>query len=77
LIDRMSEVGADPDMQTAAGAPLVAGFAEVVDQVIGDFMTDLSVFEQAIARVDALADQGLSEPACEYLRNHSRSGQAL
>ena len=57
LIDRMSEVGADPDMQTAAGAPLVAGFAEVVDQVIGDFMTDLSVFEQAIARVDALADQ--------------------
>jgi hypothetical protein len=30
-----------------------------------------------VARLDALADQGLSEPACEYLRNHSRSGQAL
>ena len=30
-----------------------------------------------VARLDALADQGLSEPACEHLRNHSRSGQVL
>ena len=30
-----------------------------------------------VARLDALADQGLSEPACQHLRNHSRSGQVL
>lgn len=57
LIDRISELGADPQSQTAVDAPLMKGLAEVVDQVIGDFITDLSVFERAILQVDALARQ--------------------
>ena len=30
-----------------------------------------------VTRLDALAREGLAEPACDTLRNHSRTGQAL
>ena len=30
-----------------------------------------------VTRLDALAREGLAEPACDTLSNHSRTGQAL
>ena len=57
LIDRISELGVDPDQDLAAHGALVAGIAVIVDQVIAEFVTDLAVFEQGIAQVNTLGEQ--------------------
>lgn len=55
LIDRISELGADPDIDTAAGASFVAGLAELIGRLLVDFDDDLEAFEDAIEQVDELA----------------------
>lgn len=55
LIDRISDLGADPDADTATGSELLAGLSGVVDRVIASFVTDLVVFETGLAEVEALA----------------------
>jgi hypothetical protein len=70
LIDRISDLGADPDADTASGAPLVSGLGCVMDRVIAEFVTDLSVFEDALLQVDALARE-------EGERRTAKRAQAL
>ena len=55
LIDRISDLGADPDADTTAGAALQIGLSSVMDRVIAEFVTDLTVFESALTQVDTLA----------------------
>jgi hypothetical protein len=52
MIDRISDVGADPDADVAPGSPLIEGLGRVVDRIIAEFDADLAVFDEAI---DALA----------------------
>ncbi|MEZ5729913.1 MAG: DUF1631 family protein [Burkholderiaceae bacterium] len=55
LIDRVTEVCADPDAQVEPGSPLIVGLARIVDGLVSGFDRDLGVFEQAIRQIDALA----------------------
>ena len=57
LIDRISEVAADPDADLAIGSELVKGVESVVESVLQNFEQDLSIFDQARSRIDELAAQ--------------------
>lgn len=55
LIDRISEVAADPDIDLAPGGPLVKGLESVVEWVLLNFDQDLATFDEARERIEALA----------------------
>jgi hypothetical protein len=55
LLDRISDVGADPDVDLAPGAPLVQGLGEVIDRIVAEFDSDLTIFDDALERIEALA----------------------
>jgi hypothetical protein len=57
LIDRITQLAADPDVDLAVDAPLVKGLSKVIDQLIAEFATDLSSFLSAIDRIDELHQQ--------------------
>jgi len=63
LIDRISDVGADPDFDSDDGSPMLTGFGALLTEVIGTFHTDLQVFEDAIAKVDAIEREELARHA--------------
>lgn len=56
LIDRISDVGADPDVDLERGSPMSEGLARVVDRIVAEFDADLSIFEQSIKEIEALAN---------------------
>jgi hypothetical protein len=55
LIDRISDVGADPDADLGRGSPMTEGLARVVDCIIAEFDADLSIFERCLEEIEALA----------------------
>ena len=55
LIDRVIDLATDPDADYGAQSTLVAGVADIVDWILGNFDDDLAVFDEAMARFDALA----------------------
>ena len=55
LIDRISEVAADPDIDLSPGGQLVKGLEAVVEWVLLNFDQDLSTFDEARERIDGLA----------------------
>jgi hypothetical protein len=63
LIDRITEVAADPDAELAAGSALVTGVEEVVESVLLGFDCDLGIFDDARERVEALAAEELARRA--------------
>ena len=63
LIDRITELAADPDAELAAGSPLVKGVEEVVERVLLEFDRDLAIFDEARERIEALAADELARRA--------------
>jgi hypothetical protein len=63
LIDRISDVGADPDADSGGASPMLAGFDALLTEVIGTFNTDLQVFEDAIEKVEAIEREELARHA--------------
>jgi hypothetical protein len=55
LIDRISDVGADPDADLGRGSPMTEGLARVVDRIVAEFDADLSMFERCLEEIEALA----------------------
>ncbi|RIK98342.1 MAG: hypothetical protein DCC72_01710 [Burkholderiales bacterium] len=55
LIDRVTDLATDPDADYGAESTLGAGVADIVDWILGNFDDDLAVFDEAMARFDALA----------------------
>lgn len=55
LIDRVTDIATDPDADFGAGSALAAGVTDIVDWIIADFDDDLAIFDDAMARFDALA----------------------
>ncbi|UCE30151.1 MAG: DUF1631 family protein [Burkholderiales bacterium] len=54
LIDRMTELGADPEVEVGPESLLVRGLAEIVDWILENFDNDLGTFQQALARIEEL-----------------------
>ncbi len=57
LIDRISEIAADPDAELAAGSELVTGIEAVVEGLLQNFDRDLAVFDAAREQVERLAGE--------------------
>jgi hypothetical protein len=55
LIDRISDVGADPDADLAPGSPLIAGLTGVVDRILEEFDADLALFDEALEAIERFA----------------------
>ncbi|MFZ4759708.1 MAG: DUF1631 family protein, partial [Burkholderiaceae bacterium] len=66
LIDRISDVGADPDADLAPGAPLIVGLGGIVDRIIAEFDAYLSVFDQAFSSIEALAREAAERRAAQF-----------
>jgi len=65
LIDRISDIGADPDADLAPGAPLIVGLSRVVDRIIAEFDADLSVFDQALSSIESLVREATERRAAQ------------
>lgn len=63
LIDRISDVGADPDFDSGSASPMLTGFDALLTEVIWTFKTDLQVFEDAIEKVEAIEREELARHA--------------
>lgn len=57
LIDRIAEIGSDPDSDVSEGSDLMVGLRSIVDRVIVSFDTDVEVFVQATQSTDELSRQ--------------------
>jgi hypothetical protein len=57
LIDRIAEIGSDPDSDVSEGSDLMVGLRSIVDGVIVRFDTDVEVFVQATQSTDELGKQ--------------------
>lgn len=78
LIDRISEVAADPDADLSPGAPLVKGLESVVEWVLLDFEQDLGTFDKARERIEKLAAEEAvraGERIAQLTRDAERSEQ--
>jgi hypothetical protein len=65
LIDRVSDVGADPDSDLGPASTLVLGLSATVDRVLSAFDTDLAVFDEALSRIELLVrDEASRRAAC-------------
>ncbi|MCZ8337794.1 MAG: DUF1631 family protein [Burkholderiaceae bacterium] len=88
LIDRISDVGADPDADLAPGAPLIEGLTGVVDRILEEFDADLSLFDEALdaierfareegerraARLDAVAQEATAREAFAIAQESARA----
>ena len=56
LIDRVTEVGSDPDTDLAVDGPIVTGLERLIEFVLARFDSDLSVFEDALVQFDELIE---------------------
>ena len=65
LIDRITQLAADPDADLGAQSPLVKGLANVIDQLIAEFSTDLSSFLAAIDQIDELHQHEIARRSAE------------
>jgi hypothetical protein len=57
LIDRIAEIGSDPDSDVGEGSDLMVGLRSIVDRVIVTFDTDVEVFVQATQSTEELGKQ--------------------
>jgi hypothetical protein len=75
LIDRITDVGADPDVDVSQGAPLVAGLTVVVDRVLHEFDNDLALFDRAAEEIDGLAREE-TERRAVHIESAAREAEA-
>lgn len=54
LLDGICKAAIDPDADASADSGLVGGITEIVDWLIASFESDLSVFDDAVMRLDML-----------------------
>ncbi len=57
LVDKVTQLAADPDADFAADGPLVKGLEGVVDRLLSDFDQDLEPFLVAIEAIDRLRQE--------------------
>ena len=52
LLDRISDAGNDPEIDSAPTAPFIVALRGIIDELVVGFETELSVFEAALSKVD-------------------------
>lgn len=75
LLDGICKAAIDPDADASADSGLVSGITEIVDWLIASFENDLSVFDDAVMRLDMLGSieaQRRAEQQAELVRQAQR-----
>jgi hypothetical protein len=54
LLDRIADASHDPEINTGASSPFVAGLRGLVDDIVASFTDDLAVFSAAMERLEKL-----------------------
>ena len=79
LLDRISDAGNDPEIDSAPSAPFIVALRGIIDELVVGFETELGVFEAALAKVDeavanekARADSRVSEEATKLEEEERR-----
>jgi hypothetical protein len=75
LLDGICKAAIDPDADASADSGLVSGITEIVDWLIASFENDLSVFDDAVMRLDMLGSieaQRRVEQQAELVRQAQR-----
>jgi Protein of unknown function (DUF1631) len=75
LVDRISEIGSDPDADLSQEGELYSAVALIIDRVLAEFVDDLSVFEQALEALEEASNEEQSRRA-EYIAELTRDAQA-
>lgn len=55
LIDRISEIASDPDIDLAFDSPVVAELEKLIAWILANFDSDLAIFDEAIGQLDVIA----------------------
>jgi Protein of unknown function (DUF1631) len=75
LVDRISEIGSDPDADLSQEGELYSAVARIIDRVLAEFVDDLGVFEQALESLEEASNAELNRRA-EYIAEITREAQA-
>jgi Protein of unknown function (DUF1631) len=75
LVDRISEIGSDPDADLSQDGELYSAVARIIDRVLAEFVDDLSVFEQALEALEDASNEEQSRRA-EHIAELTRDAQA-
>jgi hypothetical protein len=75
LVDRISEIGSDPDADLSHEGELYSAVARIIDRVLAEFVDDLSVFEQALVSLEDASNAEQIRRA-EYIAELTRESQA-
>jgi Protein of unknown function (DUF1631) len=75
LVDRISEIGSDPDADLSQDGELYSAVAQIIDRVLAEFVDDLSVFEQALEALEEASNDEQSRRA-EHIAELTRDAQA-
>ena len=57
VLDQITELGCDPDVDPSAESQLAVSVTAIVSKIVTDFDSDLAVFEQALHDLDIIVDQ--------------------
>ncbi len=74
LIDRISEIATDPDSNVEPDSPLTQAMEQLVDWVITSFDRDLATFDEALQRLERIAQQEADRRA-ERLEQITRAAE--
>jgi Protein of unknown function (DUF1631) len=75
LVDRISEIGSDPDADLSQDGELYSAVARIIDRVLAEFVDDLNVFEQALEALEEASNEEQSRRA-ENIAELTRDAQA-
>ena len=57
ILDQITELGCDPDVDPSADSELAKNVTTIVSKVVTDFDSDLVVFENALSELDSVVDK--------------------
>ncbi len=79
LIDRISRLATDPDVDSTGGATLIGGITSIVDWILECFDDDLKIFDEALVRFDELAqaEEDRRAAALTELARQAEQAEAL
>jgi Protein of unknown function (DUF1631) len=63
LVDRISEIGSDPDADLSLEGELFPCVSRIIDGILNDFVDDLSIFDRALEQLQEASDSELARRA--------------
>ncbi len=75
LVDRVSDIGSDPDADLSVDGELYGSVSKIIDQILSEFVDDLSLFERALDQLEEAASAEQTRRAA-FLEEITRDAEA-